>query len=152
MKKQKRILNEQGFTLVEIIAVLVILGIMAAVAVPKYFDMEKAAEQKTLKIAHNDMKSRAVNAYSKSMLLHDGVPDNTEYDEWEDLGFTSDNDVNYAYKDFAGTWDLKKNNGEIVYTMQDGTTTFTFTLKRVDNDERPAPYIVNVDPDLSEAL
>jgi prepilin-type N-terminal cleavage/methylation domain-containing protein len=36
-------MNEKGFTLIEIIAVLVILAIMAAVAIPKYMNMQSQA-------------------------------------------------------------------------------------------------------------
>ena len=46
VERQKRARGQGGFTLIEIIAVLVILGILAIVAVPKYFDMQDQARKK----------------------------------------------------------------------------------------------------------
>ena len=43
MELKKRLRNKKGFTLIEIIAVLVILAIMAAVAVPKYLSLQQQA-------------------------------------------------------------------------------------------------------------
>ena len=126
-KREKIFTNEQGFTLIEIIAVLVILGIMAAVAVPKFFDMQKDAEEKTLQIAMNDMKSRAVAQFSKSLLANNGAAVVADVDGFDDLGFAAIGDVTAAYRDFAGSWALTSNL-VITYTgVNIATGTFTLT-------------------------
>ena len=60
--------NQKGFTLIEIIAVLVILGILAAVAIPKYFDMQGQARQKAIEGAIAALQSSATQDYAQGLL------------------------------------------------------------------------------------
>lgn len=60
--------NEEGFTLVEVIAVLVILGILAAVAVPKFFDMQDTARQKAAEGAVGELNGQVALAFAQNAL------------------------------------------------------------------------------------
>lgn len=60
--------NQSGFTLIEIIAVLVLLGILAAVAIPKYQDLQTEAKQKATEGALAAGASTLTMQYAKDLL------------------------------------------------------------------------------------
>ncbi len=60
--------SEKGFTLIEIIAVIIIMGILAAVAVPKFFSMQEDAKRAALNGALSEAAARFNHAFSKYIL------------------------------------------------------------------------------------
>src|SRR5262249_15568564 len=55
--------SQRGFTLIELVVVIVILGILAAFAVPKFMGLEGQARASTLNSMVGTVKSAATMAY-----------------------------------------------------------------------------------------
>ena len=125
-----RLKKEEGFTLVEVIAVLVILGILAAVAIPKFFDMQETARNKTIAAAVGELNGQVALAYAQNALAG-GTPG--EYDGFSgslgpDFTFiTAVADAAVPPQPKAGQFQLTSDLPSVAYTWTltwtPGTTT-----------------------------
>lgn len=66
MKKVLR--NKQGFTMIELIVVIVIIGILAAIAIPKYLDLRANAERAAWDGMLGSLRAAASMAYANSVV------------------------------------------------------------------------------------
>jgi prepilin-type N-terminal cleavage/methylation domain-containing protein len=76
-RRRSKVSNQKGFTLIEIIAVLVILGILAAVAIPRFMDLTSVASEKAAMQGVSEGKSRMSNQFARNLLTGSSAQNTT---------------------------------------------------------------------------
>ena len=131
MRFRSSINNQQGFTLIEIIAVLVLLGILAAVAVPKYMDLTTTAREKAAQGQLAEVRGRLNAGVNGYMLKNSGTkPDATQLLAFLPAGScpaadTLEGDFNFQCAAAGNVVTITVNKVQGVAITANNTATFT---------------------------
>lgn len=92
MQPQFSIRNQKGFTLIELISVLVIMGVMGSVTVKKFDFITDTASERALIVAVKELNIRESLVWSKLKISNEG------YTTDEDLFSALDKDLGAKFK------------------------------------------------------
>ncbi|RKX28258.1 MAG: hypothetical protein DRP47_04740 [Candidatus Zixiibacteriota bacterium] len=119
-----KITNSRGFTLVEIIIVIVVIGILAVTAIPKFLELRSQAEQAAVSTMVSSLES-AMSIYCSrqyvnggSMAIHNVFNDLSNIPE----NYNGENDPVNATNTPPGTWSYRASGNWIMYNPRQPIT------------------------------
>ncbi len=90
---KSRFLKSKGFTLIELVVVIIIIGVLAVTAAPKFIDLSSDAKTGVLQSISGSMKSMIslvkVKSYASGLKAIDQNPGGLQSDYLVDFGFGS---------------------------------------------------------------
>jgi len=109
-------IDNGGFTLIEVIAVLILLGILAAVAVPKYLSMQDKAREMAVNGALAAGVSNTTLAHGKFLVVNQSSPTGIVSNSWTDG--SNNQAIATDLNDFTATYSYA--SGSVTVTITSG--------------------------------
>jgi prepilin-type N-terminal cleavage/methylation domain-containing protein len=75
LKLHKSLWNQGGFTLIEIITVLILLGVLSSFAIPRYVDLEANSKQKAIDSGIAELNARESLTWTNQIISTTGYDD-----------------------------------------------------------------------------
>ena len=78
MKRRFTKLNQEGFTLIELISILIILGVLGSVAIRKYENLTQTASERVLAAAVKELNIRESFIWTNMKISSEGYTDDAD--------------------------------------------------------------------------
>ena len=92
MRNRLNVLNQKGFTLIEIVSVMIIMGVVASVSIQKFEFVSDTASHRALHAGIKELNIRESLVWSNLKISNDG------YSTDEDLYLVLDTNLGASYK------------------------------------------------------